>query len=71
MNVEAILTLIAKGLSILPILIQAGEDVANIIGRLQTLAENAANGVPVSATDLDALETDLDAAIAKFNEPMV
>lgn len=70
MNMEAILTLIAKGLSLLPILIQAGEGVIDTINRLQTLAENAANGIQVSDAELDAFESELDAAIAKFNEPM-
>lgn len=71
MNAEAIFSLIAKGLSILPILIQAGESVEDTIERLRALSENAANGVPVSDADLASLEADLDAAIAKFNEPMV
>ncbi len=70
MNAEAILSLVAKGLSILPVLIRAGEDVIETINRLQAISENAANGVPVSDADLASLEADLDAAIAKFNEPM-
>lgn len=70
MNTEAILTLIAKGLSLLPILIQAGEGVIDTINRLQALAENAAKGISVSDAELEAFEAELDAAIAKFNEPM-
>lgn len=70
MDVTAILALISKGLTILPILINAGESVVGIVQRLQALADKAANGESVSDEELTSLETELDAAIVKFNQPM-
>lgn len=70
MNAATVFSLLEKGLAILPILIAAGENVMGLIERLRTLAAAQAAGQSVSDEDLASLEADLDAAIAKFNEPM-
>ena len=70
MNAEAILALVAKGLQLLPLLIQAGQEVATVISRLRDMAERGANGESVTDEELAALEAELDASIARFNEPM-
>lgn len=69
MDAAAVFALLEKGLAILPILIQAGQEVGTIIQNLKNLAANAQSGT-VTDDQLTALETDLDAAIAKFNTPM-
>ena len=69
MDAAAIFALISKGLSILPILIQAGEEVGTIITNLKNLSDSAAAGT-VSDDQLNELESDLDGAIDKFNLPM-
>jgi hypothetical protein len=70
MDAAAIFALIDKGLAVLPILINAGENVIDLINRLRAVAAAQAAGEQVSDDDLNSLEADLDAAIAKFNIPM-
>lgn len=69
MDAAAIFALIEKGLAILPLLISAGEEVGTVITNLRNLASAAQNGT-VTDDQVNTLEADLDAAIAKFNEPM-
>lgn len=69
MDAAAIFALISKGLALLPILIQAGEEVGTVIQNLKNLSDSAQAGT-VTDEQINALEADLDAAIAKFNEPM-
>lgn len=70
MNASTVFSLLEKGLAILPILIAAGENVIDLINRMRAMAAAQAAGQSVSDEDLASLEADLDAAIAKFNEPM-
>lgn len=70
MNAASVFSLLEKGLAILPILIAAGENVIDLINRMRAMAAAQAAGQSVSDEDLASLEADLDAAIAKFNEPM-
>ena len=64
-----VLTLIQKGLTLVPILIQAGEEVLPLIQRLTQIAKGGADGT-VTVDELTALEADLDAQLADFNKPM-
>lgn len=70
MDAAAVFAIIDKGLSLLPILMQAGESVIEIINRMRAVVAAQAAGQTVSDDELNALEADLDAAIAKFNAPM-
>lgn len=70
MDAAAIFAILEKGLAVLPILMAAGEDVVGFIERMRAVAKAQADGVPVSDDDLNALEADLDAAVAEFNKPM-
>lgn len=69
MDLAVILPIIEKGLTLIPILIQAGEDVAPAIKVLLDLITGAQAGT-VTQDQLTAAETQLDALIADFNEPM-
>ena len=70
MDAAAIFALISKGLTLLPILIEAGQEVGTIITNLKNLSDSAAAGTTVTDDQLTALETELDAALAQFNQPM-
>jgi hypothetical protein len=69
METTAIFALIEKGLTLLPILIEAGENVANLIAKMQVLTKDAQNG-SVTDEQLAELEAELDALIASFNDPI-
>lgn len=70
MNATAIFALIDKGLTLLPILLQAGEDVATTISNLQKLSAAGAAGTSISDADLASIEAQFDADLADFNTPM-
>lgn len=69
MDAASIFALISKGLALLPILIEAGQEVGTIIQNLKALSDSAQAGT-VTDEQLSTLEAELDAAIAQFNEPM-
>lgn len=69
MDAAAIFALIEKGLTLLPILISAGQEIGTTIENLKNLASNAQAGT-VTQDQLDSLEADLDASIVEFNAPM-
>lgn len=69
MNAAAIFGLLEKGLTLIPILIQAGQEVVPLVQRLTDLAKGGAAGT-VTDAELTALEADLDQALADFNTPM-
>lgn len=69
MDATAVFALISKGLALLPILIQAGQEVGTIIQNLKNLSDSAQSGT-VTDEQLSTLEAELDASIANFNEPM-
>lgn len=70
MDAAAVFAILEKGLAVLPILIAAGQNVADFIERMRAVAKAQADGTPVSDDELNALEADLDAAVAEFNKPM-
>lgn len=70
MTAIAIFALLEKGLTLLPLLISAGADVASLIERLRNMAQRAKEGAPVTAQELSELEADLDAKLAEFNSPL-
>jgi len=69
MDPALIFSLIEKGLTLVPILIQAGQEVIPLINRITQIAKGGAAGT-VTQAELDALEVDLDGALATFNTPM-
>lgn len=69
MDAATIFALISKGLALIPILIQAGAEIETIITNLKNLSDSAQAGT-VTDEQLNALEAELDAAIAEFNAPM-
>jgi len=70
MNATAIFALLEKGLTALPLLIDAGMNIYNLVERLKTVAAAAKNGQTVSDADLAELEADLDSALAEFNSDL-
>lgn len=70
MNATAIFALLEKGLTALPLLIDAGMNIYNLVERLRTVAAAAKNGQTVSDTDLAELEAELDSALAEFNSDL-
>lgn len=70
MNATAIFGLLEKGLTLLPTLVSAGIDIATTASRLAQVAKDAKEGKPVDHAEVLALEADLDAGLAEFNEPL-
>lgn len=70
MNATAIFALLEKGLTALPLLIDAGMNIYNLVERLRTVAAAAKNGQTVSDADLAELEAELDSALAEFNSDL-
>lgn len=69
MNAAAIFQLIEQGLTLLPILIQAGIDITQRVEQLSALAKGGASGT-ISDADLAKIRADFDADLASFNEPI-
>ena len=69
MNAAAVFALIEKGLTLVPLLINAGQEVIPLINRIREIAKGGATGT-ISADELTALEADLDAALEDFNKPI-
>ncbi len=69
MDVMAILTLIAKGVSIVEMAIEAGKNAAPAIEIVKNLVTGAKTGT-MTQSELDAIEAQLDAAIDEFNAPI-
>jgi hypothetical protein len=65
----AAFALIEKGLTLLPILIQAGVAIEPRIEQLIALARGGANGT-LSDTDITKIRADFDADMDEFNAPM-
>lgn len=70
MNFTAVLSLLEKGLTILPTLVSAGMDIYSLATRLAAVAKDAKEGKSVDQAEVLALEADLDAALAEFNSPL-
>ena len=69
MNAVAIFELIQQGLTLLPVLVQAGIDITQRVEQLTTLAKGGASGT-ISDEDLAKIRSDFDADLASFNEPL-
>lgn len=70
MNAAAIFALISQGLTLLPVLIQAGINIDQRVEQLIALAEAGKNGTPISDADLAKIRSDFDADLADFNTPI-
>lgn len=68
-SAAAIFAILEKGLTVIPLLIQAGATVGPLITRLIAVTKGGAEGT-VTLTELEALEADLDAALGEFNSPL-
>ena len=69
MNAVAVFQLIEQGLTLLPILIQAGVDITQRVQQLTSLAKGGADGT-ISDADLAKIRADFDSDLAEFNAPM-
>lgn len=69
MDYAKILTVLSKGLSLVPQLLQTGQVVLPLIKRMAEVAKGGADGT-VTISELEALEADLDAALDEFNAPL-
>lgn len=69
MDWTTILPVIEKGLTLIPILVEGGQEIITVINNLKTLTSAAQTGT-VTEEQVDAIETDLDAKLAEFNQPM-
>lgn len=69
MNATAIFQLISQGLTLLPVLIQAGVDITTRIQQLAALSKAAADGT-VTDAQITSYRSQLDADLADFNAPM-
>lgn len=69
MDPVLIFSIIEKGLTLIPVLIQAGQEVIPLVQRLAQVAKGGADGT-VTQAELDALEKDLDQSLDDFNTPM-
>jgi hypothetical protein len=69
MNAALIFTIIEKGLTVIPLLLNAGATIIPLINRLTAVAKGGADGT-ITESELVALEADLDAALDEFNSPL-
>lgn len=69
MNATAIFDLLTKGLTLLPILIDAGVSIAPRVEQLIALAKGGSAGT-ITDADLAKIEADFDVDLASFNEPI-
>lgn len=69
MTAEAILALVAQGLSLLPTLIQTGIDVVGRIKQMEALSKAGSEGT-VTDEQIAQYRAQLDADLADFNQPL-
>lgn len=69
MDYVKILTILQKGIELIPTLVKAGATVMPLVKRLTEVAKGGAEGT-VTEAELQALEADLDAALDEFNSPL-
>jgi hypothetical protein len=67
----AIFQLIEQGLTLLPVLVEAGINITQRVQQLIALNKSAATGVPISDADLAKIRADFDQDLSDFNSPMV
>ena len=66
-----IFDLIEKGLTLLPLLVEAGINITARVQQLITLNKAAAAGTVVSDAELAKIRADFDADLDSFNAPIV
>jgi len=66
----AIFDLIEKGLTLLPILVEAGIDITTKVQQLLTLNKAAASGGVISDAELANIRASFDADLDSFNQPI-
>lgn len=69
MNAAAIFELIEQGLTLLPILIDAGINITQRVEQLTALAKGGAAGT-ITDADLAKIRADFDSDLADFNTPL-
>jgi hypothetical protein len=69
MDAAAVFVLIEKGLTLLPLLIQAGVDIAPKVEQLIALAKAGSAGT-LSDADIAKIRADFDTDLDQFNQPM-
>lgn len=69
MDAAAVFQLLEKGITLIPVLLEAGLEITQVIQNLKNLAAAGAAGT-VTDEQLNTLEAELDALIADFNQPM-
>lgn len=67
MDATTIFSLIDKGLTLIPYLVTAGQDIIQTINNLKILNNAASTGTQIPDEDLTAIETDFDQQMATFN----
>jgi hypothetical protein len=67
MDTATIFSLIDKGLTLIPYLVEAGQSVVDTVEKLKTLNTAASTGQQVSDEDLASLEADFDQQMNNFN----
>lgn len=70
MDTVLLFTLIEKGVTLLPTLIQAGIDITAKIKQIKMLTDAGKNGTMISDEDLAKIRADFDASLDDFNTPM-
>ncbi len=70
MDYVKIFGILEKGLSLIPTLIATGSDIVSLVQRMTKVAAAAKEGKTVDKVEIDALEAELDAALAEFNAPL-
>ncbi len=69
MNAVAIFELIAKGLALIPILVDAGVNITSRVQQLTALAKGGAEGT-LSDDEIAKIRADFDKDLAEFNAPL-
>ncbi len=70
MNTALLFELIAKGVALLPVLVEAGIDITKKVQQIKTLAEAGKAGKMISDEELKKIRDDFDASLDDFNEPI-
>lgn len=70
MNTALIFSLIEKGITLIPTLVEAGIDITKKIQQIKMLAEAGKTGTMISDEELAKIRADFDADLDDFNKPM-
>lgn len=70
MNTALIFDLIAKGVALIPVLVEAGIDITKKVQQIKALADAGKNGTVISDEELAKIRADFDTSLDDFNEPL-